>query len=200
MSGGYSANLLLGTIDPLLAGLTQEAARIVDPAYRVNPAANYYFMAASTFLDRVGRDGGSPSAWSSRGSAPWTRRAADASAVEPLTPAGAAGPPLRVPGGRPSLAAARPLAASVPDGGFLRDPETGDVLHSPFLIGHRRVHLRRRRARRHRLRRRRRHGPRATPTCIEGDEQVDGDAGLATSCWCSSPRSSSRSSTGPTSA
>jgi aminobenzoyl-glutamate transport protein len=33
VSGGYSANLLLGTIDPLLAGLTQEAARIVDPAY-----------------------------------------------------------------------------------------------------------------------------------------------------------------------
>ena len=50
VSGGYSANLLLGTVDPLLAGLTQEAARIVDPAYRVNPAANYYFMAASTFV------------------------------------------------------------------------------------------------------------------------------------------------------
>src|SRR5690625_5890766 len=26
VSGGYSANLLIGTIDPLLAGLTQEAA------------------------------------------------------------------------------------------------------------------------------------------------------------------------------
>jgi hypothetical protein len=32
VSGGYSANLLIGTIDPLLAGLSQEAARIVDPA------------------------------------------------------------------------------------------------------------------------------------------------------------------------
>ena len=31
VSGGYSANLVLGTIDPLLSGLTQEAARIVDP-------------------------------------------------------------------------------------------------------------------------------------------------------------------------
>jgi aminobenzoyl-glutamate transport protein len=30
VSGGYSANLLLGTIDPLLAGLSEEAARIVD--------------------------------------------------------------------------------------------------------------------------------------------------------------------------
>ena len=50
VSGGYSANLILGTIDPLLAGLSQEAARIVDPAYTVNPTANYYFMVASTFI------------------------------------------------------------------------------------------------------------------------------------------------------
>ncbi len=50
VSGGYSANLVLGTIDPLLAGLTQEAARIVDPAYVVSPMANYYFMFVSTFL------------------------------------------------------------------------------------------------------------------------------------------------------
>jgi aminobenzoyl-glutamate transport protein len=50
VSGGYSANLLLGTIDPLLAGLTQEAARLVDPAYTVSPMASYYFMFVSTFL------------------------------------------------------------------------------------------------------------------------------------------------------
>ena len=50
VSGGYSANLLLGTIDPLLAGLSQEAARIIDPAYLVNPAANYYFMFVSVPL------------------------------------------------------------------------------------------------------------------------------------------------------
>ena len=50
VSGGYSANLLLGTIDPLLAGLSEEAAHIIDPAYTVNPAANYYFMAISTFF------------------------------------------------------------------------------------------------------------------------------------------------------
>lgn len=50
VSGGYSANLVLGTIDPLLAGLSQEAARLVDPEYLVNPTANYFFMVASTFL------------------------------------------------------------------------------------------------------------------------------------------------------
>lgn len=53
VSGGYSANLILGTIDPLLAGLSQEAARIVDPSYMVNPTSNYYFMVASTFLVAV---------------------------------------------------------------------------------------------------------------------------------------------------
>jgi aminobenzoyl-glutamate transport protein len=47
VSGGYSANILIGTIDPLLAGLSQEAAHIIDPAYLVNPAANYYFMLVS---------------------------------------------------------------------------------------------------------------------------------------------------------
>jgi len=50
VSGGFSANLILGTIDPLLAGLSQEAAQIIDPTYEVNPTANYYFMVASTFL------------------------------------------------------------------------------------------------------------------------------------------------------
>ncbi|MCK9997107.1 MAG: AbgT family transporter, partial [Candidatus Krumholzibacteria bacterium] len=50
VSGGFSANLLLGTIDPLLSGITQEAARIIEPAYSVTPACNYYFMFVSTFL------------------------------------------------------------------------------------------------------------------------------------------------------
>ena len=36
VSGGFSANLLLGTIDPLLAGISQEAARIIDPSYTVS--------------------------------------------------------------------------------------------------------------------------------------------------------------------
>ncbi len=50
VSGGYSANVLIGTIDPLLAGITQEAARLIDPDYVVVATANWYFMVASTFL------------------------------------------------------------------------------------------------------------------------------------------------------
>jgi len=50
VSGGFSANLALGTVDPLLAGLSTEAAQILDPSYDVNPTANYFFMVASTFV------------------------------------------------------------------------------------------------------------------------------------------------------
>jgi len=50
VSGGFSANLMLGTVDPLLAGLSTEAAQILDPSYEVNPTANYFFMVASTFI------------------------------------------------------------------------------------------------------------------------------------------------------
>ena len=50
VSGGFSANLFIGTIDPLLAGLSTEAARILDDTYYVLPTANYYFMVASTFI------------------------------------------------------------------------------------------------------------------------------------------------------
>src|SRR5690606_2458924 len=50
VSGGYSANLLVGTIDPLLAGISQEAARLLAPEYEIHPAVNYYFMFVSTFL------------------------------------------------------------------------------------------------------------------------------------------------------
>jgi len=50
VSGGYSANLIPGLIDPLLAGISTEAAHIIDPAYQVTVLANWYFMATSVFL------------------------------------------------------------------------------------------------------------------------------------------------------
>lgn len=50
VSGGYSANLFLGTIDPLLSGITTEAAHMIDPGYTVGPEANYFFMFVSTFM------------------------------------------------------------------------------------------------------------------------------------------------------
>lgn len=50
VSGGFSANLLVGTIDPLLAGISTEAARLLNPTYEVTATANWYFMAVSTFI------------------------------------------------------------------------------------------------------------------------------------------------------
>ena len=53
VSGGFSANLLVGTLDPLLAGITQAAVDIIDPSYNVQVMGNYVFMCASTFLITV---------------------------------------------------------------------------------------------------------------------------------------------------
>ncbi|QOQ68062.1 AbgT family transporter [Photobacterium damselae] len=50
VSGGFSANFIPSGIDPLLAGFTQEAARIMDPDYIVNPLANIIFTGLSSFI------------------------------------------------------------------------------------------------------------------------------------------------------
>ena len=50
VSGGFSANLLIGTLDPMLAGISQTAVSIIDPNYEVAVLGNYWFLAASTFL------------------------------------------------------------------------------------------------------------------------------------------------------
>ena len=144
VSGGYSANLLIGTIDPLLSGLSQEAARIVDPNYTVSPLANWYFMIASTPLVTL-------LGW-------WVtekiiaHRFPDA----PTRGAGSEGASVTDPQSQRLTAAERrgmlyalvatvlftlvlvwsalPIG-SIPGAGFLRDPNTGDLLKSPFLSG-----------------------------------------------------------------
>lgn len=50
VSGGFSANLIISTLDPMLAGLSTEAAKIIDPSYFVQASGNFYFMFISTFL------------------------------------------------------------------------------------------------------------------------------------------------------
>ncbi len=48
--GGFSANLFLTSLDPLLSGFTQSAAQLYDPDRVVAADANYFFMIASTVM------------------------------------------------------------------------------------------------------------------------------------------------------
>lgn len=50
VSGGFSANLLLSPTDPLLAGISQQAAEMINPAYQVSIAGNWFFLIVSTFI------------------------------------------------------------------------------------------------------------------------------------------------------
>lgn len=132
VSGGFSANLLLGTLDPLLAGITEVAARLVDPTYTVNAAANYYFMAASVFVvtglgwwvtARIVEPQLGP--WQGASSAPV--HDADLSTQEQRG--------LRWALISLAVLAALVFLAVVPEGAPLRDPQTGSIIPSPFLNG-----------------------------------------------------------------
>jgi len=50
VSGGFSANFVPSSLDPLLQGLSQAGARILDPAIVLNPLNNYFFTTASSVL------------------------------------------------------------------------------------------------------------------------------------------------------
>jgi aminobenzoyl-glutamate transport protein len=50
VSGGFSANFVPAALDPLLQGLTQGGARILDPDIEVNTLNNYFFTTASSVL------------------------------------------------------------------------------------------------------------------------------------------------------
>lgn len=145
VSGGYSANILIGTIDPLLAGLSQEAARIVDPGYTVSAVANWYFMIASTpvvtglgwfvtekivaprFPDTPTEVPDDQEAEAQHAANP------DAQRLKPEEKRG-----LWWALGATILITLVLVWAALPQGlfwgsGFMRDPETNDLLRSPFL-------------------------------------------------------------------
>lgn len=50
VSGGFSANLFPSALDALLLGITQEAARLIDPTWTYVITDNYYLIIAFTFL------------------------------------------------------------------------------------------------------------------------------------------------------
>ena len=44
---------MVGPVDAILAGISSEAAQLIDSEYQVSPLANYYFMVVSTFVISV---------------------------------------------------------------------------------------------------------------------------------------------------
>lgn len=50
VSGGFSANFIPSSLDPLLQGFTQSAAQIIDSNIQLNPLNNWFFTAASSVL------------------------------------------------------------------------------------------------------------------------------------------------------
>lgn len=136
VSGGYSANLLIGTVDPLLSGITETAARIIDPTYIVGPEVNWYFMALSTFMiaivgswvtvkivePRLGKYD------DSEASVDLTEDKMEV--VSDLEKRG-----LKMAGLSLVLLCGLMALTIVPEWGVLRHPDTGAVAGSPFLKG-----------------------------------------------------------------
>ncbi len=137
VSGGYSANLLLGTIDPLLAGLTQEAAQIIAPEYTVHAAVNYYFMVISVLLITI------VGTWVTirfvepklgpYDSSMALEDVSDEQSLEPLSSQEKKGIRWAVVSFLFMILLI--IAGVVPENGLLRNPDTGDIFDSPFLNG-----------------------------------------------------------------
>ncbi len=131
VSGGFSANLLIGSVDVLLAGLTQAAAQLIQPDYRVTPVANWYFMATSTLLITAA------GTWvTERVVAPRLGEYRGAAPREPLTPLS----PRERRGLWAAAGCVLGLAGLVvwglsPAGGFLLNPREAGFARSVFMEG-----------------------------------------------------------------
>lgn len=50
VSGGFSANFVPSALDPMLQGISQAGAQLLDPSVVLNPLNNYYFTTASALV------------------------------------------------------------------------------------------------------------------------------------------------------
>jgi len=131
VSGGFAANLLISPTDVIIAGLTQEAARIINPNYTVTPMANYFFLGASVFpitavasivTERIVE----PRLGRYQGNVP-------PEPLVPLSPAEHRG--LIWAGVGLLLIITFVLAGLLPSGGFLQDPAKPGFIGSYFVKG-----------------------------------------------------------------
>ena len=131
VSGGFAANFLLSTADPMLGGISQEAARIIDPKYVVTPVVNWYFMATSSLLiigigTLVANKITIPFVGEYKGDVA-------AASPEPLNASEKRG--LKFAGITLAVLVLLLLLGTIPENGFLRDPKTHSVIDSPLIKG-----------------------------------------------------------------
>jgi aminobenzoyl-glutamate transport protein len=131
VSGGFGANFFIGSIDPILAGISESAAQMIIPDIVVNPAVNYYFMIASSFVVLIVGTWVTEKIVEPR-LGPY-KGTAERMPIEQLTKKEKKA--LKN-AGWTLLATLALLALTViPENGLFRDPESGSVLHSPFFRG-----------------------------------------------------------------
>lgn len=135
VSGGFAANFLIGPGDTLLAGITQEGARILDPLYEVSPAANYYFLSASTLLVMIAgtivtEKIIAPRLGEYKQPENTDLKTEDMTELKPNEKRG-----LMFAGVALVILVSVILLGVLPANGFLLDPKTGSILTSPFLKG-----------------------------------------------------------------
>lgn len=138
VSGGYSSNLLISTVDPLLAGITQEAAQLIRPEYSVHAAVNWYFMASSSFLITglgwwISEKIVEPNLGKYEPGFGEFQDGEEKKYLDPLTAAEKKG--LLYAGISVAVLSIITLAMLLPEGAVLRDPASPSILKSAFLKG-----------------------------------------------------------------
>jgi aminobenzoyl-glutamate transport protein len=129
VSAGFGANFLIGTVDPILSGLSESAANIIDPTMKLSAAINVYFMMASAFMVTivgtwVTEKFVEPRLGEYKGELEEFER------IEPKEAKG-----LRWAGIALLLTIGLLLLLTVPHNAVLRDPITNSLLKSPFMTG-----------------------------------------------------------------
>lgn len=130
VSGGWTANLLLGTNDPLYAGISTQAANILDPNYIVHPTGNWFFMVASTFLVTIIGTYITDKIVEPR--LPEYHFSND-DRVDAITQHEKRG--LKFAGIAEAIFLIVMGILVLPENALLRNPETGEILTSPFMTG-----------------------------------------------------------------
>lgn len=130
VSGGWSANLLIGTNDPMFAGMSTQAAQMIDPGYTVLPVCNWYFMMASTVFITVVGTLVTDKLIEPR-LAPYEPDKSET--VQDITADEKRG--MRWAGISALAYIILMVVLVAPSSGLLRDAETHSFLHSPFMSG-----------------------------------------------------------------